>query len=191
VFQDCTWLNEPGQWRLDGGTLHVVTDHGTDFWRQTHYGFTRHSGHFFGAPVQGDFTAQVRVRARYQALYDQAGLMVRIDAANWVKAGIELSDGSPLLSSVLAVGWSDWATGSFTGDPGEFWLRATVQDGVLRLQVSTDGRRWPLMRLAPFPKSKTYAVGPMCCTPERAGLEVAFSDFTVGPPLGKDLHDLG
>jgi regulation of enolase protein 1 (concanavalin A-like superfamily) len=47
------------------------------------------------------------------------------------------------------------------------------------------------MRLAPFPKSKTYAVGPMCCTPERAGLEVAFSDFTVGPPLGKDLHDLG
>ncbi len=190
MFADCSWLNEPGQWQLDGGTLHVVTDHGTDFWRQTHYGFTRHSGHFFGAPVQGDFTAQVRVRARYQALYDQAGLMVRIDEANWVKAGIELSDGSPLLSSVLTVGRSDWATGSFAGDPGDFWLRATVQGGVLRLQVSTDGRRWPLMRLAPFPEAAGYAVGPMCCTPERAGLEVAFSDFCLGPPAGKDLHDL-
>jgi regulation of enolase protein 1 (concanavalin A-like superfamily) len=30
----------------------------------------------------------------------------------------------------------------------------------------------------------------MCCTPQRAGLAVAFSDFTLGPALGKDLHDL-
>ena len=27
-------------------------------------------------------------------------------------------------------------------------------------------------------------------SPERAGLEVGFSGFQVGPPLGKDLHDL-
>jgi regulation of enolase protein 1 (concanavalin A-like superfamily) len=30
----------------------------------------------------------------------------------------------------------------------------------------------------------------MCCTPERAGLKVVFSDFTVTPPVGKGLHDL-
>jgi regulation of enolase protein 1 (concanavalin A-like superfamily) len=30
----------------------------------------------------------------------------------------------------------------------------------------------------------------MCCTPEREGLEVRFSEFRVGPPLGKALHDL-
>jgi len=30
----------------------------------------------------------------------------------------------------------------------------------------------------------------MCCTPERAGLEVEFSNFEVMPPLAKDLHDL-
>ena len=30
----------------------------------------------------------------------------------------------------------------------------------------------------------------MCCTPERAGLEVAFSAFQVSPPPDKDLHDL-
>jgi regulation of enolase protein 1 (concanavalin A-like superfamily) len=35
-----------------------------------------------------------------------------------------------------------------------------------------------------------YAVGPMCCTPERAGLKVVFSDFTVASPNGKALHDL-
>jgi regulation of enolase protein 1 (concanavalin A-like superfamily) len=30
----------------------------------------------------------------------------------------------------------------------------------------------------------------MCCTPERGGLAVLFSDFSVTPPLAKDLHDL-
>jgi regulation of enolase protein 1 (concanavalin A-like superfamily) len=30
----------------------------------------------------------------------------------------------------------------------------------------------------------------MCCTPERAGLEVLFSYFSVAPPTGKALHDL-
>jgi regulation of enolase protein 1 (concanavalin A-like superfamily) len=62
---------------------------------------------------------------------------------------------------------------------------------VLRLQVSADGKQWPLMRLAPFPKSNAYLVGPMACTPERAGLKVDFSAFRLTSPLGKDLHDLG
>jgi regulation of enolase protein 1 (concanavalin A-like superfamily) len=47
-----------------------------------------------------------------------------------------------------------------------------------------------MLRLAPFPAAPRYLVGPMCCTPQRAGLDVAFSDFTLGPALGKDLHDL-
>jgi regulation of enolase protein 1 (concanavalin A-like superfamily) len=190
MFDQCSWLNEPEAWRLEDDVLHVTTDGETDFWRETHYGFTRHSGHVFGMVQNGDFSAQVRIRARYEQLYDQAGLMVRIDEAHWVKAGIELSDGRPLLSSVLTVERSDWATGSFTGDPGDFWMRATVADGVLRLQCSLDGRSWPLVRLCPFPRAATYMVGPMCCTPERAGLKVMFSDFQVTAPLGKDLHDL-
>lgn len=189
-FDRCAWLNAPATWRLDGGRLRVVTDARTDFWRETHYGFTRDNGHFFGREAAGGFTAQLRVRARYEALYDQAGIMVRLDAANWIKAGIELSDGRASLGSVLTAGRSDWATGFFDGDPADFWVRATVGGGVIRVQASADGRRWPLARLAPFPEAASCRVGPMCCTPERAGLEVEFSDFEVTPPLGKGLHDL-
>jgi uncharacterized protein len=189
-FARCAWLNAPGTWELVDERLRVVTDARTDFWRETHYGFTRDNGHFFGCEVAGGFTAQLRVRARYDALYDQAGIMVRLDARNWIKAGIENSDGQAHLSSVLTLDRSDWATGTYDGDPSDFWVRASVSDGVIRLQVSADGRRWPLARLAPFPKAVSYLVGPMCCTPERAGLEVVFSAFEVTPPLGKELHDL-
>lgn len=189
-FVGGTWLNEPVEWHLRNQHLRVVTDARTDFWRETHYGFTRDSGHFFGREVIGSFTAQLRIRARYEALYDQAGIMVRLDETRWIKAGIEWSDDAPRLGSVLTLGSSDWATGPFDGDAADFWLRATVAAGVIRIQVSHDGRRWPLLRLAPFPEAHAYRVGAMCCTPERNGLEVDFSDFTAGPPLGRELHDL-
>ena len=190
MFDRCTWLNEPADWRLDDGALAVTTDHASDFWRLTHYGFVRDSGHFFSMSTTGDFTAEVRVQADYRDLYDQAGIMVRIDERRWVKAGIELSDNRPLMSSVLTDERSDWAAVEYPGDSTDFWLRATVQSGVLRLQYSADGSIWPLLRLAPFPSAPTYLVGPMCCTPERSGLRVRFSEFAVGPPSSKDLHDL-
>ncbi|MET3709588.1 regulation of enolase protein 1 (concanavalin A-like superfamily) [Sphingomonas trueperi] len=189
--KDGRWLNAPKRWHADAGEdLTLVTDRGTDFWRETHYGFTRDSGHFLGFPTGDAFTAQLRIRGRYEKLYDQAGIMVRVDERRWVKAGIELSDGRAMLSSVLTDGRSDWSTGPYAGNAADFWMRATVDKGVLRLQVSADGKTWPLVRLASFPVASSYQVGPMACTPEREGLEVRFSDFRITAPLGKDLHDL-
>ncbi|TRL42720.1 DUF1349 domain-containing protein [Rhizobium straminoryzae] len=190
MFDACEWLNAPRRWSLTEKGLQVTTDAKSDFWQKTYYGFARDSGHFFGLARTGGFTAQMRIRARYDQLYDQAGLMVRMDENHWLKAGIEFSDGVACLGSVLTLGQSDWATGPYAGDPSDLYLRVTVDAGWLRLQYSADGHHWPLMRLSPFPVAETYRVGPMCCTPEREGLEVLFSDFTVTAPSGKDLHDL-
>ena len=63
MFEDCIWLNEPKRWSRDSDVLKVQTDSLTDFWRETYYGFTRDSGHFFGREVCGGFTASLRVRA--------------------------------------------------------------------------------------------------------------------------------
>ncbi len=190
MFEQCEWLNEPANWALNGDRLKVTTDPQTDFWRETHYGFIRDSGHCYGTRTTGDFSAQVHVRGQFNALYDQAGLMVRIDEKNWVKAGVEFTDGVLLMSSVLTVEQSDWAIGSHIACADGFWLRASVAKGVLRVQYSTDGASWPLLRLAPFPCASSYFVGPICCTPERGGLIVEFDDFRVGPPMDKALHDL-
>ena len=58
--------------------LNVSTEQETDFWRETHYGFNRDNGHFFNCETNGDFTAELRVQAQYDELYDQAGIMERI-----------------------------------------------------------------------------------------------------------------
>lgn len=48
MFDDYVWLNEPAHWSVQGDTLRIRTERATDFWRTTHYGFDRDSGHFFG-----------------------------------------------------------------------------------------------------------------------------------------------
>ena len=56
VFQ---WINEPATWSEEDGSLSVVTDEETDFWRETWYGFERFSGHIYatdckkGLPARG------------------------------------------------------------------------------------------------------------------------------------------
>ena len=52
--------------------------------------------------------------------------MIRLDENHRVKAGIELSDGRAMLTSVLTDGRSDWATGPYEGNPADFRMRATV-----------------------------------------------------------------
>lgn len=47
MFEQCSWLNEPGDWIMEPDHLVAVTEQGTDFWRETHYGFVRDNGHFF------------------------------------------------------------------------------------------------------------------------------------------------
>ena len=70
MFEQCSWLNEPADWIMAPDCLVAVTEQGTDFWRETHYGFVRDNGHFFGLEVSGGFTATLRVRAQYETLYD-------------------------------------------------------------------------------------------------------------------------
>ena len=64
----------------------LVTGDKTDFWRETHYGFIHDSGHLYGFEAADGFTAQVRVRAQFEQLYDQAGIMV---TADWLSSWID------------------------------------------------------------------------------------------------------
>lgn len=189
-FNDGKWLNEPAIWHAEEAGLTLTTDEKTDFWRETHYGFTRDSGHFLAFPTTDAFTAQIRVQGEFRTLYDQAGLMVRIDEKRWVKTGVEFTDGEAFLSTVVTDGKSDWSVAQPFRELEDFRIRVTVANGAMRIQASRDGSFWPLLRLAPFPAVAQYEVGPTACTPERSGLTVRFSEFSIGPATAKDLHDL-
>ncbi|MBA8902674.1 DUF1349 domain-containing protein [Phyllobacterium sp. P30BS-XVII] len=183
------WLNEPASFRGDARELSLSTGQNTDFWQRTFYGFERDNGHAYLTPVSGDFSASVTVRGDYKELYDQAGLMLRIDAGNWIKTGIEYTDGLMHFSVVVTNRISDWSViplhGAHTGD--NVHIRLTRHDDAVRVQFAINDAPWQLARLAPFSNADA-SVGIMACSPQRASFEATFRDLQVGPAIARDLH---
>ncbi|WP_283194189.1 DUF1349 domain-containing protein [Rhizobium sp. AN80A] len=187
---DMTWLNPPpfAEQREDG--LLVRSGEKTDFWQGTYYGFHRDDGHFLHRPRRGDFTAEVSFSANYQALYDQAGIMLRADATHWMKCGIEYTDGARHFSVVVTNGNSDWSAFSIDHDFERIAVRVTRNGDALFIQYRTDMMAdWRMARLAWFdPKLEELMVGPVFCSPQRAGFEATFHDFGLSDPLSRDIH---
>lgn len=175
-----TWLNPPPFATRDEAGLHVITADRGDFWRDTYYGFRHDTGHALLAQAGAEFSCEVRVSADYTAQYDQAGLMIRSDAAHWIKAGVEFVNGHPYLATVVTLGKSDWSQMPLTGFAGHLSLRLTrIGDAIwVQYRLAED---WAMFRLAHFPPALTVAAGPATCSPTREGLQVTFQDFYLGP----------
>ena len=164
------WLNEPARWSGDLDELTVEVEPGTDFWRTTHYGFVRDSGHFAYAEMDGE--ASVRFRGDWAAQYDQAGLMLRVDAETWIKAGIERVDGRDWLSVVVTRGLSDWSQQPAPApDADGWWSIRAVRDGDAVQLLAGDQP----IRLAPLTPDATVLAGPMCAAPEGPGFTARFT----------------
>jgi hypothetical protein len=187
-FTHGTWLNTPPEWSIDDGMLSLTTGESTDFWRKTHYGFIRESGHFLQMPAPHAFTASLVFHGQYETLYDQAGIMLRIDAENWIKCGIEHSDGMTNFSIVVTRGKSDW---SVIGQPliaGPQTVRLTAQNDAVIAHFKTPDDTWQLMRVADFPTSPAAMIGPTACSPERSGFKASFLGLDVSSPIANPLH---
>jgi regulation of enolase protein 1 (concanavalin A-like superfamily) len=182
-------LNEPASWKGDERSLELSTGRATDFWRHTFYGFVRDNGHAFLQPVRGDFTASAIAIGQYEHLYDQAGLMLRIDDRNWIKTGIEFTDGMMHFSVVVTREVSDWSVIPLpdASPKDEIGIRLTRHDDAIRVQYSVAGAPWQMARLAPF-SAADAKVGIMACSPERAGFHTRFREIAVGPPISRQLH---
>ena len=55
------WLNPPVDWSDRQGQIWIKTGLKTDFWRTTHYGFIRDSGHFFFREISGEHYTLLRL----------------------------------------------------------------------------------------------------------------------------------
>lgn len=182
------WLNDPADWAFEDGTLNVTTGEKSDFWRHTHYGFVRDNGHFWQLPAPEKFTATLTFEGDYETLYDQAGLMLRLDEASWVKCGIEHSDGMTNFSIVVTRGNSDW---SVIGQPlisGPQTVRLTAQNNAIIAHFQTSDGAWNLMRVADFPVGGGAMIGPMACSPERSRFRARFLDLSITTPIENPLH---
>jgi regulation of enolase protein 1 (concanavalin A-like superfamily) len=173
------WLNEPARWSQDGNVITITSDAKTDFWRKTHDGGIRDSGHFYFQPVQGDFVAEVKFAANYRALYDQAGLMVRDDATTWLKCGVEFFEGVQCASVVVTRDFSDWSVLPMPEPPPVFRLRVERHGATFAVSYSADGKTYTMLRQAHLTSAATLQIGLMACAPTGDGVTATFEGFTV------------
>jgi uncharacterized protein len=176
------WYNEAPIWREEDNRIHITTAPKTDFWRKTHYDFIRDNGHFYYDHVNGDFDVTVKVVGQYKDLYDQAGLMVRIDEINWLKCGIEYVHGVQYVSAVFTREFSDWSVAPLPQNSDFIWLRLTRRSEAIEIQYSLNGVDYTLLRMGYFLPSGSAAVGVMCASPDGEGFPVTFEAFAIKPP---------
>lgn len=171
-----TWLHEPRHWRVTGEGLVVDAEAGTDFWRLTHDGAIRHTGHLYGQPVSGDFRARVCVRGEYRSLYDQVGLMIMADERNWLKAGVELVGAIPYASAVVTRDSSDWSLVP-APNPGRMWFQLVRHGATVEVSISGDGNAYALFRQVTLTDGPLQ-IGPFCASPG-AGFTAVFEQFSL------------
>src|SRR5215831_3627334 len=173
------WSHEPPRWHADGDILTFTTAAKTDFWRSPDGATVTNNGHFSGQAVSGNFQAQVKVIGSYHDLYDQAGLMLRLDDANWLKCGIEFYEGQQHVSAVVTRDYSDWALVPLPPNPAALWLRLKREGTDIQIHYSLDGATYHLLRHAYFPLAEQLQVGVMAASPQGNGFEVRFEGFSL------------
>lgn len=180
------WTREPKQWEIDGDTLLITTEPGTDLWQRTYYHFRNDNAPafqlateepFFSLTVCTDFSGAVH-------RFDQCGVVLYLDAENWIKGSVEYEDGviQHLGSVVTNHGWSDWATTEIPADVRQMWYRLSRREDDYRIDCSTDGTTFHQMRVCHLHEGGgTVRVGVYACSPEDSSFTARFTDLEMGP----------
>jgi hypothetical protein len=183
VITGWTWFNEPTTWRHDGDTLIVTTDADTDFWRTTHYGFVRDTGHILATEVADtrDFTLTATFRGEYRDQYDQAGIAIRVDERNWIKSGIELVDGHQQISAVVTREFSDWSVAPVP-DPTTVTIKAERTGDAVTISYGLDGADPDtLLRVAYLEPGTAARAGVVAASPTGTGFTTTFTAVGLTP----------
>ncbi|MDP4089423.1 MAG: DUF1349 domain-containing protein [Bacillota bacterium] len=184
MFKEFYWFNEPGRHYFQDGLV-IYTNPSTDFWQRTHYGFRRDDGHCLLTKRSGDFSFTAHFEFLPKEMYDQCGIMLRIDEENWIKASVEFEneDISRLGSVVTNLGYSDWATTDITSDVKSMWYRITRKGSDFLIETSYDGAAWTQMRIAHLHKEcDAISVGIYACSPKESSFKCRIDSmsFEVG-----------
>jgi uncharacterized protein len=180
------WHCEPARWSVSAADrcLRVEPDAGTDFWQRTHYGFRADNGHHLFTPMTGDFVLSTHVRFRPAHQYDQAGLMIRVSAACWLKTSVEYEPNGPsrLGAVVTNDAYSDWSTQPFAAAARDVWLRVRREGQDYIVDASQDGRSWEQIRMARLHEDRDGAAvgaGLYACSPKGSGFVAEFTGLRI------------
>ena len=182
------WTTAPVGVEATSDGLRVEAASGSDFWRETFYGFVHDKGHALLAPLPPGRALEVSFDlGGLTELYDQAGLFVCAGPETWLKAGVEINDGVPHVAAVVTDATSDWSLSPVPDWGGTVTVRMSPVGNAAVIRARTETAPWRTIRVAPNIASDALSGGPMVCSPTRSGLIVTFRHWRDTAP-DVDLH---
>ena len=179
TLEKMQWFNEPEQWEIKDNTLSMFVTPQSDYQRISHYGFTVDDAPFYYSTYGGEFEVKVKITGDYQARFDQAGLMLRIDHENYIKTGIEFVDGKFNLSTVVTHKTSDWSVIALDKPVPYIWIKAVRRLDAVEIFYSFDDKNYTMMRNAWLQDNTPVMVGVMGASPDGKGFNAKFEHFKV------------
>ena len=185
-----------GVWRAG---LHVTTTEKSDFWQKTFYAplLVKTDAPALLMKVPNglkEWTAELHFsleNATHQ--FDQAGLMVYATEERWMKAGIEMVDGSPRMSCVVTNGSSDWSVRPWRSAT-DVAVRVSHVRGSLAVEcrgTKDEEETWSFYRIAPSMVADfegDVGVGLVCCSPADPGMTAIFHSLSTSNHVTFDHH---
>ena len=105
----------------------------------------------------------VSFRLDYTEQFDQAGLFLRVDEHEWVKAGVEISDGVAQLGAVVTHRTSDWSVAPVPEWVGRVvTVRASRSGDAVTVRARVDDEPLRLVRLAWLDPAARVSAGLLC-----------------------------
>ncbi|MBQ3259558.1 MAG: DUF1349 domain-containing protein [Alistipes sp.] len=173
------WFNEPENWKISNGKLSMQVTPQSDYWRISHYGFTVDDAPFLYTVRGGEFEAKVKISGDYKVRFDQAGMMLRIDKENYIKAGIEFVDGKYNISCVVTHHTSDWSVITLDRPVEHIWIKAVRRLDAVEIFYSFDDKEYIMMRNCWLADNSPVMVGMMAACPDGNGFEARFEEFSI------------
>ena len=173
------WFNEPEAWSIKNNKLTMQVTPQSDYWRISHYGFTVDDAPFLYTTRGGEFEVKVKISGDYKVRFDQAGLMLRADKENYIKAGIEFVDGKYNISCVVTHHTSDWSVITLDKSIDYICIKAVRRLDAVEIFYSFDDKNYTMMRNCHLADNTPVMVGMMAACPDGNGFEVRFEEFKI------------
>lgn len=173
------WLNEPASWQVSEDKLEMFVTPQSDYWRETHYGFTVDDGPFYYTTRGGEFEANLKITGEYTTRFDQMGMMLRVDEEHWIKTGIEYVDGQYNFSTVVTDTKSSWSVIQLSEQPASVWIKVIRRLDAVEIFYSLDGKNYTMSNLSYLKNNVPVKVGMMAASPDGEGFKAIFEDFSI------------
>lgn len=183
VSSRLVWVRKPKEYNISDEKIEIVTTPHTDLWQRTYYNFQNDNApvlqmeteeKFFSFVVKTEFNSKHR--------FDQCGVVIYLDSANWLKASIEYENEvmQHLGSVVTNDGYSDWATTEIEPNIKSMWYHLSRRNNDFCIENSVDGVHFKQMRICHMNKANDkIKFGIYACSPENSSFTARFTNMKI------------